>query len=224
LDLSNGREGDVLALYGLTKRQGLSMALGLAGVGMVARAVTNIEMQRLLGTGAGRRAITVQKTIDLERPIEEVFDFWMRYEHFPRFMTHIREVRDLGERRSHRVTEGPAGASVSWDATITQCEPNRLLAWRSTPDSMVEHAGIIYFDVNPDNSTRVHMRLSYNPPAGAVGHAVAWLFGKALKTELDEDLVRLRTLLETGKTRAVSGELVWREDLAGKSSRQTLQE
>ena len=80
---------------------------------------------------------------------------------------------------------------------------------------MIENAGIIHFDPNPDGSTRAHMQLSYNPPAGAVGHAVAWLLGRDLKTELDADLVRLKSLIEHGKTRAASGETVRRENLRG---------
>ena len=77
------------------------------------------------------------------------------------------EVRHLGEGRSHWVAAGPAGTSVTWDAEITVYEPNRRLAWRSTPSSMIENAGLIHFDAYPDGSTRVHLRWSYNPPAGA---------------------------------------------------------
>ena len=59
------------------------------------------------------------------------------------------------------------------------------------------------------------MRLSYNPPAGALGHAGAWLMGTDLKTALDEDMVRLKSLLEHGKTTAASGETVRRDELEG---------
>jgi len=55
--------------------------------------------------------------------------------------------------------------------------------------------------------------LSYNPPAGAIGHAAAWLLGQDLKTALDEDMVRLKSFLEHGKTTAASGETVRRDAL-----------
>jgi uncharacterized membrane protein len=207
--------GGSLALYGLWQRQVLGLAAGLLGVGMLGRAITNMEMRRLVGIGGGRRAVDINKTIHIQAPIEEVYTFWANVENFPRFMTHIKEVRHLGEGQSHWVAAGPAGTSVSWDAELTVYEPNRRLAWQSMPGSTIENTGIIHFDPNPDGSTRVHMRLSYNPPAGAVGHAVAWLLGRDLKTELDEDLVRLKSLLESGKTRAASGKTVQREDLQG---------
>ena len=46
--------------------------------------------------------------------------------------------------------------------------------------------------------TRVHIRMSYNPPAGWLGHGIATAFGVDPKHSLDEDLVRMKTLIETG--------------------------
>jgi uncharacterized membrane protein len=46
--------------------------------------------------------------------------------------------------------------------------------------------------------TRVNVTLSYNPVAGAAGHAVASLLGVNPKKQLDEDLLRMKTLVETG--------------------------
>lgn len=216
-----GAAGGALTLTGLMKRGALGVATGLMGVGLLARAVTNLELKRLLGTGGGRRAVDIHKAMHIQAPLEDVYHFWANYENFPRFMTHIQEVRNLGEGRSHWIAAGPAGTSVAWDAELTAYEPNRLLAWRSTPGSMIENAGVIHFEANPDGSTRVHLRWSYNPPAGAVGHAVAWLLGRDLKTELDDDLVRLKSLLEQGKTRAASGTTVRREELEGTSTGET---
>ena len=42
--------------------------------------------------------------------------------------------------------------------------------------------------------------MSYSPPGGALGHAVAKFFGADPKSEMDEDLMRLKAALETGKT------------------------
>jgi uncharacterized membrane protein len=42
------------------------------------------------------------------------------------------------------------------------------------------------------------IRMTYNPPGGAFGHVIAKLFGADPKTELDEDLMRLKSFLETG--------------------------
>jgi uncharacterized membrane protein len=41
--------------------------------------------------------------------------------------------------------------------------------------------------------------MSYNPPAGRLGHGVAVAFGADPKTTMDTDLVRMKTLIETGR-------------------------
>jgi uncharacterized membrane protein len=40
--------------------------------------------------------------------------------------------------------------------------------------------------------------MSYNPIAGALGHAVASLFGADAKSQMDADLARMKTMIETG--------------------------
>jgi uncharacterized membrane protein len=210
-----GAAGGALAVYGLSRRDPAGVISGLIGAGLLTRSITNMETRRLIGAGGGRRAVDIQKTLTINAPVEHVFRLWSNYENFPQFMSHIREVRDQGSGRSHWVADGPAGISVAWDAEITRFETNRLLAWKSTPGSTVENAGIIHFEPVSEGQTRVHMRLSYNPPGGAIGHAVAWLFGRDLKTELDEDLVRFKSLIEQGKTRSASGERVTSSQLGG---------
>jgi uncharacterized membrane protein len=44
--------------------------------------------------------------------------------------------------------------------------------------------------------------MTYKPPAGLLGHYVSSLFGADPKSEMDQDLARLKSLIETGKTRA----------------------
>jgi uncharacterized membrane protein len=121
------------------------------------------------------------------------------YPNLPHFMSHLREIRRSGNNTSHWVAEGPAGSTVEWDAEINRYEPNKLLAWRSLPGSTIRTAGILRVARLPESATRVDLNLSYVPPAGALGHAVASLFGVDPKRALDEDLNRLKTLLETGK-------------------------
>ncbi|MDB5292023.1 MAG: cyclase, partial [Phycisphaerales bacterium] len=67
------------------------------------------------------------------------------------------------------------------------------------PGQIVADAGVARFDVNLDGSTRVDIKMTYNPPAGALGHAAARLFGKDAKTFLDENLLRAKTAIETGR-------------------------
>jgi uncharacterized membrane protein/CBS domain-containing protein len=201
-----------LAVFGARRGDLVGLGLGALGLGLLARALTNIETQRLVGAGAGRRAVDVQKTITINAPVKEVFRFFLNFANFPRFMAGLNEVRDLGNGRSHWVAAGPAGVPVTWDAVITRSEPNKLLAWKSEPGAAVANAGSIRFEPLADNRTRMIIRLSYNPPAGAIGHAIAMLFGADPKSQMDADLVRLKSLFEHGKT-SVGSQTISREEI-----------
>jgi len=67
-----------------------------------------------------------------------------------------------------------------------------------------------------ENETEIDVQLAYNPPAGAAGHAVASILGADPKRAMDEDLVRLKSLLENEKT-SKAGETVRLEEVVATS-------
>ena len=84
----------------------------------------------------------------------------------------------------------------------TSCRPRRRLAWRSLPGGDVDHEGQVDFEPAEEGGTRLHVRLSYHPPIGRIGHAIASLFKKDPKHALDDDLLRFKSLIEEGKATA----------------------
>jgi uncharacterized membrane protein len=197
--------------YGLSRSGVLRPLLTGAGLLLGLRSVTNLELKRLTGVGAGPLALSFQKDITVNAPVNEVFAFWQAMHNFPRFMSHVEDVEMLKEGRSHWRVRGPAGIVFEWDAVITRIESGRVLAWKSVEGSMVENAGIIRFEEVGQGRTRLDIRLSYNPPAGAIGHAFARLLGADPKKQMDDDLLRLKSLLELGK--ATGHEHVNRDEL-----------
>jgi uncharacterized membrane protein len=57
----------------------------------------------------------------------------------------------------------------------------------------------VRFDPNGNGGTRLDIQLCYVPVAGALGHAVAKVFGADPKSEMDADLMCMKTLIETGR-------------------------
>jgi uncharacterized membrane protein len=189
-----GTMGGALLINALAGRRGaLGLLGGLGGAALIAR---SMPIDRLVGVR--RPAVELQKCVDVAAPIEQVFETFSQLERFPELMTHVREVRVRGDGTSQWVVEGPAGRTISWEAVTTRLEPNRLIAWRTLPGSAVEHAGLLRFE-STANGTRVLVTMSYTPPAGALGHAVARLFGADPKSELNDDLMRMKVFLETGR-------------------------
>lgn len=193
--------GAVLGSYGLTRRTPAGAALTVAGLALVARGVSNMSFTRLLGLGSDIPSVKLEKSIDINVPLETVFDVWTQYENFPHFMSHVLEVRSVDQQRDqqrlHWVVKGPAGARLEWDAVLTEYVQPTLLSWKTEPGAMVDHAGSVYFEPT-DSGTRVTVRMSYRPPAGALGHGLAALLGSDPKQALDDDLMRMKAFIETG--------------------------
>ena len=195
--LAAGTLGAGLLASSFRAGAGMCALLGVTGGALLARSVANKAVLPLLGLTGPGHGIMVRKTISVDAPVEKVFAFWTDYQNFPRFMHHVREVQ-VREDMSHWVVAGPAGVPVEWNARLVEVEPNTFLRWRSVFGSAVKHEGFVRFDPN-GGGTRVTVQLRYVPPGGAFGHAVASLFGADPKSEMDADLMRMKSMIETGR-------------------------
>ena len=107
--------GGALVLYGLRRSGWQQAALAAVGSALVHRGVTGQCMAyRTMGisTAAGRlraadatvdesRASHVRQSVTINRPREELYQFWRNFENLPRFMNHLERVSVLSDRRSH---------------------------------------------------------------------------------------------------------------------------
>jgi uncharacterized membrane protein len=200
--------GGLLGLYGLTRRSPLGLVLGLAGAALLVRGVTGQPLRSLLSgrsLGGLKSSLSngLSQTIDFEKSIyidaspEEVYDLWTDYENFPRFMSHVVEVRDLGRRRSHWVVKGPGGTEFEWNSVLTEQTRPQRLAWRSEPGAEIPQSGSIHLEPQR-GGTQVTVRMSYTPPAGVLGHGLATLLGADPKAQMDDDLARMKAFIERG--------------------------
>jgi uncharacterized membrane protein len=197
--------GGILVLYGLRRRGPVATLLRTLSAGLLIG--TAGRVRQALGRVSPldrRRAVDIQKTLYIGAPVDQVYAFWSDYENFPLFMSHVREVEDLGGGRSRWSVSGPGGVPIEWTALLTRQEPGRVIAWRSEAGSMLENAGIIRF-IPSGNGTRVNLRFCYHPPAGGAGEAVAELLGSDPRAKLNEDLGRMKALLEATTRSEVHG-------------------
>jgi uncharacterized membrane protein len=216
--------GGALAAYGLKRRSVPGGTAALAGAALLYRGATgHCDLYQALGvnradhqsadrhgTGiladresdtrqqlGGTAGIHVEEFILIQKPLGEVFRFWRNFENLPTFMNHLESVSVREEGTSHWVAHGPAGVKVEWDARIINEIHHKLIAWQSLEGSMVSTAGSVNFR-RTHRGTEVRVKLQYNPPAGKLGAAVAWLFGEEPNVQIQEDLRRFKQLMETG--------------------------
>ena len=148
---------------------------------------------------AGQGAL-VSRTVTVNRPRQELYDFWRDFTNFPQFMDNIRQVEKLDEKRSRWVIEAPAGTSIEFVSRITEDEPGRLIAWQSEEDATVRNSGRIEFlDAAPGRGTMVRATIAYDPPAGTAGRLIAKVLQREPNVQARRDLRRFKQLMETGE-------------------------
>jgi uncharacterized membrane protein len=206
--------GGMLALAAW-RRSWLSIPLALTGSIFVLRGVTGkstlyelADIRRARGAESG---ILVERSITVNRPRAEVYQFWRDFENLPRFMEHLESV-DEGYTggagaTSRWVAKAPFGKTIDWMAEIVEERENEMIAWRSLPESKVDTQGkVIFRDAPGDRGTEVVVSLQYKPPAGAAGAFVAKLYGEEPNVQIREDLRRFKQVIETGETATTIGQ------------------
>ncbi len=192
-------EGNFLSDLGVNTKQVLT-ALGVVAGG----ALLYKGAKALIGSGKSginkKANIEIRSSLEIKKPKDELYAYWRNLENLPNFMSHIEEVNELNDKRSHWVAEVPGGLGhIEWEAEIVWEQKNQLLAWRSLPDSDIENSGEVRFqDAGNGKRTIVETTISYRPPAGRAGGLAAKLLNPAFKKVVESDLKEFKNLMERG--------------------------
>jgi len=186
---------------------GAATALALTGGYLLYRAkVSHGDFYEALGLKAsgGEQGVTIKKSIIVNRPPEEVFNYWRNFENFPNFMKHVESVRKTGRMVSHWVAKAPGGKRVEWDSEITDIKDNELIRWRSLSGSDVQNRGQVMFRRTPEGGTELEVEFSYQTE-GATGSAVARLFNFLPVFYIRRDLRRFKRIMEEEQPSMIKG-------------------
>lgn len=213
--------GSALAAYGLKRRSLSGLALSAVGGALVwrgatghcivyeAAGVTTAEEQASHVSVPYGKGVRVEKSVTIDASAEQLYTFWRNFENLPRFMHNLESVEVHDALRSHWVAKGPAGTKVDWEAEIINEIPNELIGWRSIEGSKVDNAGSVHFErASGGRGTEVKVVLRYDPPAGLFGAAVSKILGEDPAMNVQEDLRRLKMLIETGELATIKGQPV----------------
>ncbi len=149
----------------------------------------------------------IQKTVTINKPAAELYQFWHQFENLPLFTKHLQSVTVIDASKSHWVTRGPVGGTVEWDANIIEDWENQSIAWAAVAGADIPNSGSVRFQpLSHDRGTEVRVEIEYQPPAGSVGETIAKLFGAAPAQQLGDDLSRFKMLMETGEIATTEGQ------------------
>src|SRR6185295_7345623 len=105
---------------------------------------------------------TTTASVDVNRPIEMVYNQWTQFESFPEFMEGVERIDQRDDTHLHWVIKvGPV--TREFDATVTEQHPDERVAWKS--DSGPDHAGVVTFHRLDDNSPASPRRWTLIPTA-----------------------------------------------------------
>ena len=200
--------GAVLVAAGLSRRSLPGLLLAALGGAFIVRGMAgHCRLYDSIGvsTAAQRRSGVpdqtghkIEKTIFIARPPGDLFRFWRNLENLPGFMKNIESVRVHDDLRSHWVVKGPGGHRLEWDAEIVNEHPGEMISWQTLPGADVQSAGTVRFTpADNGRSTLLRVVLEFHPPGGALGTRVARFFGKDPAGQLDQDLARLKQIIES---------------------------
>jgi uncharacterized membrane protein len=155
------------------------------------------------------QGIKADLSITVNRPLEELYRFWLNFENLPCFMLHLKSVRRLDALRSHWVAMAPTGLLLEWDTAVHHVIPCELIAWRSLPDAGVDASGSVCFRPSSrggGRGTELRVCLCYEPQTVRLRTVVARLFGPDPDRQLGGDLRRFKALTETGELATIDGQ------------------
>ncbi|MEA5500454.1 SRPBCC family protein [Limnoraphis robusta Tam1] len=207
--------GSALVLMGLKQRSLRGILMSLVGGGLVFQGAKNQstvkQVQQKLdeATEANKdQRISVEKTVIIDKPAEELYNYWRNFENLPTFTDYLQSVTVYDEQRSHWVAKTPViDTPIEWDALVVNDCLNELIAWTSVEGADIDHSGFVRFrPATGGRGTEVKVVMEYNPPGGAMTANIAKLFGAEPEQQLGQMLSRFKQLMEAGEIATTEGQ------------------
>lgn len=164
---------------------------------LIANAVTRHRDHRIL---------RLEDSIQIARPVEEVFRAWSDFERLPDRIHALRHVEAQGLHSIWTVETG--GKRTRWQAETVQFIPNEAIGWKSVTGP--KHTGRISFSPLGDQ-TIMHVTMNYASPLGRFT-MLATPASEVLTTAINEALRDFKASLEGRSARTAEGpdESAWR--------------
>jgi hypothetical protein len=92
----------------------------------------------------------VEKSNEVEAPLQRAYNQWTQFEQFPQFMAGVEQVKQLSDTTLHWIAK-IAGVKCEWDAAILEQVPDRKVAWATSTGTT--NTGSVYCESLGTNRT-----------------------------------------------------------------------
>jgi uncharacterized membrane protein len=205
---ASGVAGGLLAIHGLKRGSFGGLALPVLGGGLIYRGVTgHCQVYQSLGVDTTEldqhhaAHATAAETATIDSPPATVYAFLKNAANQVKYMSNVESVWADADGTWHWAMRGPFGSSWTVRTRLAGEVPDRMIKWESVVGGDVAGAGTIRIDPARDGrGSVVLMEMTYAPPAGTVGLAIAKLFGEDPGAQMRANLRRLKQTLEAERT------------------------
>lgn len=150
----------------------------------------------------------IEDVITINKPAQELYDYWRDLQNLPGFMPHLKTVEPLGGGRSRWTMRGPGGLTLQYDAEFVNDDPAHIISWKTVGHSDFDNAGAVRFVEAPNGrGTEVRMTIAYIPPVGGRWAAkAAHYFGLDGSRDVRTSLRQFKQLMEAGEMPTTQGQ------------------
>ncbi|MDX1994549.1 MAG: SRPBCC family protein [bacterium] len=148
----------------------------------------------------------MQKSVTVNRPLEELYRFWREFGNLPRIMGYLDSVQVNGQ-RAHWKAHALKDQTVEWDTELVEDIPNERITWRSVEGAPLTHSGSVHFKPGREGwGNEVQLSLDIDVPNGKFGETAEKLLGIAPTLIAYKTLYAFKSLMETGEIPTLTGQ------------------
>ncbi len=141
---------------------------------------------------------TIEVSVTVHRPVEEVFRFYRDFQNLPRFLGDVMDIEQIGPATSRWTIQGPLGIRVNWTMKVTEVRTNALIRYQTVTLPLLRTSWEIQFAPG-SQAGETEIREVMKVPLGRPGRAALALLGKFPAEEVAANLHRLKQIMETGR-------------------------
>ena len=150
--------------------------------------------------------ITVEKSIVIDRPAEDVFAYVSDHTNAPRWQRGLIEVRratdgPIGVGTRHTLVRTFMGRRMEASNEFTQYEPNKLVGFKIASDGATAQA---WYVVEPEGTDRARLTSRIEMQPSGLFRLAQPLIAASLRREVEANLDDLKVLLEANHLRGPS--------------------